>query len=61
MLASKKLYYSFLNRGMASNDESHRYQTLFNLYMQFKLQLGSVFIRANKITPSIESQIRKVP
>ena len=57
ILAFKILYYSFVKRRMASNDESHRNQTL---HVRFKLLLGSIFIRAIGIISSGEIQVREV-
>ena len=57
ILAFKILYYSFVSRRMASNDESHINQTL---HVQFKLVLRSIFIRAIRIIPSGENQVRQV-
>ena len=57
ILAFKILYYSFVNRRVASNDESHKNQTL---HVQFKLELRSIFIRAIRIIPSGENQVRQV-
>ena len=49
ILAFKILYYSFVNRRMASNEKDHRNQTS---HMQFKLLLGSIFIMAIRIIHS---------
>ena len=48
-------YCLFVNRRMASNDESHRNQTL-----RVQLKLDSIFIRAIIIIPSGENQVREV-
>ena len=42
---------------MASNDKNHRNETS---HMQFKLLLGSIFIRAIRVIPSGENQVREV-
>ena len=56
ILAFEIVYHSFVNRRMASNDQSQGNGTL---HVQSKLLLRSIFLRAIRIIPSEENQVRE--